>query len=62
MSWFHAILQAAGDAAIKAAISDFQARHTTDPPLVQFFDFASLQRTFKANASQLGFIDTTNPW
>ena len=56
------ILQAAGDATIKAAVSDFQAKHTTDPPLVQFFDFASLQRTLKANASQLGFIDTTNPW
>ncbi len=29
---------------------------------MQFFDFASLQRTFKTQATQFGFVDTVNPW
>lgn len=54
--------QAASDKAIKEAISSFVARHPADPPLARFFDFASLQRAFKAQAKDLGFIDTTNGW
>ena len=56
------VLQAAADAAIQAAISSFTAAHTADPPLVQFFDLAGLQRSFKKQALALGFIDTVNGW
>ena len=56
------VLQAAADAAIQAAISSFTAAHTADPPLVEFFDLAGLQRSFKKQALALGFIDTVNGW
>ena len=56
------VLQAAADAAIQAAISSFTAAHAADPPLVQFFDLAGLQRSFKKQALALGFIDTVNGW
>ena len=52
----------AADAAIQAAISNFTAAHAVDPPLVQFFDLAGLQRSFKKEALGLGFIDTVNGW
>ena len=54
--------QEAANAAVQDAVAAFKARHAGGGVTVQFFDFASLQRTFKTQATQLGFIDTVNPW
>ncbi len=54
--------QEAADAAVKEAVTDFKARHAEGALTVTYFDFASLQRSFKIQAKELGFVDTVNPW
>ena len=56
------ILQDAAVAAAQYEATAFAARYPADPPNVQFISFADVQKGIVANATQLGFIDTTNPW
>ncbi len=56
------LCQAAAEAAVQGAVTAFKAKHAGDSLTVEFFDFASLQRTFKNQSTHLGFVDTVNPW
>ena len=56
------VLQNAAVAAAQHEATAFAARYPADPPNVQFISFADVQKGIVANATQLGIIDTTNPW
>ncbi len=55
-------LQDAAVAAAQFEATAFADRYPAEPPNVQFISFADVQKGIVANATQLGFIDTTNPW
>ena len=55
-------VQAAANAAVQDAVAAFKAKHAGGGLTVQYFDLAGLQRTFKTQSAQFGFVDTVNPW